>query len=332
MEFTNLEKILENESKFREAQIKKAIYHDFTHDWDKVKELPKDLRTKLKKECSLEINASLFSSKDNFTSKALIVLNDNNAVEAVLMRHSGGRNTLCVSCMVGCPMNCAFCATGALGLTRKLTTDEIIIQAIYFARLLKKEKSRINSVVFMGMGEPFLNYENVMATIRILQSPNGFNIGARHISISTCGILDGIKRLSSEDLPINLAISLHGSNDTVRRLLMPIARGYTINKLMQTVDEYIKKTKRKVMFEYLLISGINDKDEHAKELSSLIKNKLTLVNLIRYNPTGKFTPSSTRQMKRFKEILEQNGVTVTTRYRFGLDINGACGQLAGTKK
>ncbi|MDP1688663.1 MAG: 23S rRNA (adenine(2503)-C(2))-methyltransferase RlmN [bacterium] len=332
MELTNLDKILVGESKFRKTQVEKAIYHDFTHDWDKVKELPKELRSKLNKHCSLDINATLFSSKDNLTNKALIVLKDNNAVETVLMRHSGGRNTLCVSCMIGCPMNCAFCATGVLGLTRELTTDEIIVQAIYFARLLKKEKQRINSVVFMGMGEPLLNYENVMAAIRLLQSPNGFNIGARHISISTCGILDGIKKISNEDLPLNLAISLHGSNDEVRRSLMPIAKGYTIAKLMQAVDEYIKKTNRKVMFEYLLISGVNDKNEHALELSKLIKNKLTFVNLIRYNPTGKFTPSSTKQMKKFKDILKNNGIPVTTRYRFGLDINGACGQLASIKK
>ncbi len=332
MEISKLHEVLVGEPKYRQAQAKQALLHDLIDDWEQATGLPKKLRQELNKKCPLNIEAELFTSNDGLTGKAMIMLSDGKAIETVLMRHHGGRNTLCVSCMVGCPMNCAFCATGTMGLSRNLTTDEIITQVIFFARLLKKDDARINSVVFMGMGEPMLNYENVMAAVRQLQSPDGFNIGARHISISTCGILAGIKKLAQEDLPVNLAISLHGSNDAVRRELMPIARAYTIKELLQTVDEYIAKTKRKVMFEYLMIKGINDQDKHALELAELIKNKLIFVNLIRYNPTGKFTASSTKQMDRFKNILEKNGVAVTMRYRFGLDIKGACGQLAAKKK
>lgn len=332
MKLSKLEEVLSSQPKYRIAQAKRAIFNQFIENWDEVSSLPKKIQQELNKTYPLKIDAKVYNSKDKLTSKAMIMLSDGNTIETVLMRHKGGRNTLCVSCMVGCPMNCAFCATGAMGLTRKLETDEVIIQALLFARILKKKKQRINSVVFMGMGEPLLNYENVISAIHILQSPDGFNIGARHISISTCGILDGIKRLSKESLPLNLAVSLHAPNDKIRQMIMPIARAYSIRKLIKTVNDYVTKTKRKVMFEYIMLEGINNSDENALELSKLIKNKLFFVNVIQYNPTGKFTPSSKNKMERFKNILEKNGITVTTRYKFGLDILGACGQLATKKK
>jgi 23S rRNA (adenine2503-C2)-methyltransferase len=234
--------------------------------------------------------------------------------------------------MVGCLMHCAFCATGEMGLTRKLTTDEIIEQVLFFARLLKKENSRVSGIVFMGMGEPMLNYDNVMAAVKIMQSPEGFGIGARHISISTCGIFEGIKKLADESLPINLAISLHASNDVVRRQLMPIARTYEVKDLLAVVDDYIYKTNRKVMFEYLMIDGLNDFDEQAEELGELMEGRLCMINLIQYNDTGKFTAASHNRMKAFKEILEKHGVDTTIRFRFGRDIKGACGQLATDAK
>ena len=244
------------------------------------------------------------------------------------MRHEDGRNTVCVSCMVGCPMKCAFCATGEMGLLRKLTADEIITQVLFFSRFLKKENARVGSVVFMGMGEPFLNYDNVMQAVRILNNPECFGIGARHISISTCGIFDGIRKLTTEDIAVNLAISLHAPNDEVRRKIMPVAEGYTIAELLTVIDEYIAKTRRKVMFEYLLIDGVNDTDEMARELATILKHKLCVVNLIQYNDTGAFVASSHNRMNRFKEILEKAKIEVTMRYRFGRDIKGACGQLA----
>lgn len=247
------------------------------------------------------------------------------------MKHDN-RNTVCVSSMAGCPMRCAFCATGQkLGFQRKLTSDEIIEQVLFFARFLKKQDERVDSVVFMGMGEPFLNYDNVMEAVRVMNDPSGFGIGARHISISTCGIFDGIKKIEDEELQLNLAISLHAPDDETRRKIMPVAETYTVKELMVVVDEYIAKTKRKVMFEYLMIDGMNDSDMHAENLAQLLKKKLCMVNLIQYNDTGAFTASSHNRMARFKEILEKHGIQTTMRYRFGRDIEGACGQLAATR-
>lgn len=331
MELSKISKILANEPKYRSAQVNLALFSELVEDWNDVAVLPKTLREKLMAECPIGIPSEISVSFDKDTVKALIALSDGKCIETVLMRHEDGRNTVCVSSMVGCPMKCAFCATGEMGLMRKLTADEIITQVLFFARFLKKEGERVGSVVFMGMGEPFLNYDNVMNAVRILNGKEYFGIGARHISISTCGIFDGINKLSSEDLPVNLAISLHAPNNEVREKLMPVAHGYAIKDLLRVIDEYIAKTKRKVMFEYLMINGVNDTDAMAEELAALLKKKLCVVNLIQYNDTGAFTASSHNRMNRFKEILEKNGVRATMRYRFGRDINGACGQLATGK-
>jgi len=328
MEFSKINEILAGEPKYRLSQVNGALFSDLAEDWNDVMVLPKNLREKLQAECPLAIPSEVSVSLDKDTVKALITLSDGKCIETVLMRHEDGRNTVCVSSMVGCPMKCAFCATGEMGLMRKLTADEIITQVLFFARLLKKEGERVGSVVFMGMGEPFLNYDKVMQAVRVLNGREYFGIGARHISISTCGIFDGIKKLSQEDIAVNLAISLHAPNDEVRRKLMPVAHGYLIKDLIVVIDEYIAKTKRKVMFEYLMINEVNDTDEMAFELSELLKRKLCVVNLIQYNDTGAFVASSHNRMNRFKEILEKNGIQATMRYRFGRDINGACGQLA----
>jgi 23S rRNA (adenine2503-C2)-methyltransferase len=328
MEFSKITELLAGEPKYRLTQVNRAIFSDLAESWAEVTALPKTLREKLRTACPLEISSGVSVSADKDTVKALINLSDGKCIETVLMRHEDGRNTVCVSSMVGCPMKCAFCATGEMGLMRKLTADEIITQVLFFARLLKKENERVGSVVFMGMGEPFLNYDYVMQAVRVMNSPEGFGIGARHISISTCGIFDGIKKLAEENLALNLAISLHAPNDEARRKLMPVAHGYAIKELLSVVDEYIAKTNRKVMFEYLMIYGENDTDEMARELAELLKNKLCVVNLIQYNDTGAFVASSHNRMNRFKEILEKNNIQVTMRHRFGRDIKGACGQLA----
>ncbi|KKS86120.1 MAG: putative dual-specificity RNA methyltransferase RlmN [Parcubacteria group bacterium GW2011_GWA2_43_11] len=328
MDWISIQKELAHEPAYRMRQVKKALFVDFIETWDEVTVLPKALREKLSVEFPLGVTAKTLVSKDDATVKALITLKDSKQIESVLMRHESGRNTVCVSSLVGCPMGCTFCATATMGMVRKLTADEIVLQVLFFARLLKREKARVGSVVFMGMGEPFLNYEAVIEAVRMLHDPEMFGIGARHISISTCGILEGIQRLTKEDIPVNLAISLHGSNDEVREKLMPVARTYTIEKLMETIDEYIQVTNRKVMFEYLLVEGVNDADEHARELGKIIKGKLCMVNLISYNPTGKYTATSEKQINHFKSLLEKAKVEVSIRYRFGRDIEGACGQLA----
>ncbi|MFH1188345.1 MAG: 23S rRNA (adenine(2503)-C(2))-methyltransferase RlmN [bacterium] len=325
--FLNIETVLADEPKYRIKQVKQAVFCDFVSDWGDIRSLPLQLRERLRKEVPLEIRAQSFISDKKDSIKALITLEDEALIETVLMRHQNGRNTVCVSTQVGCPMGCAFCATGTMGFVRNLTSDEIVIQVLFFARYLKQFDKRVSGVVFMGMGEPFLNYDKVMKAIDLLHDVEGLNIGARRFSISTCGILEGIKKLAKEPLDINLAISLHASNDEIRRRLMPIAKTQTIQELLKYVDDYITMTNRRVMFEYVMIAGINDTDEHARQLVALMKKPLYVVNLISYNATGEFKASSQDWIQRFKEILDKNSVRVTIRHRFGRDIKGACGQL-----
>lgn len=332
MEYSKIRELLKDEPKYRLGQVKKEVFVDLLEEWSDATCLPEKTRVILQRECPLAIDAEVSTSTKQDTVKALITLSDGNKVETVLMRHKGGRNTVCVSTQVGCPMRCVFCATGKMGLTRNLSADEMVVQVLYFARYLKSQNERVGSVVFMGMGEPFLNYDNVLESIRTMHDPKAFNIGARHFSISTCGILDGIKKLTKEKLDINLAISLHASNDKVRKKLMPVAGEHSLQELLETVNEYIKVKNRKVMFEYLMIDNENDSDKEAIELAGLMKRKLYIVNLIQYNPTGVFKPSSQKRVKRFRKILEDQSVEVTVRHRFGRDIKGACGQLATDKE
>lgn len=294
--------------------------------------MPLGLREKLKENCPLEITAELFPSAKGGTIKARLVLRDRLKIESVLLRHKDDRNTVCVSSQVGCPLGCQFCITGTLGFKRNLESLEIVEQVLFFARLLKKPfgtaQGKVTNVVFMGMGEPFLNYDNVIGAIKILNDKDGFNLGARHFSISTVGIIEGIEKLAKENLQINLAVSLHAPEDRLREKIMPINKKYPLAKILAAVRNYIKETNRRVMFEYIMIKDMNDSDEQAKELAELLKNiPLSFVNLISYNPTGIFRPSEPVTIKKFKEILEKNGISVTQRYRFGDDIRAACGQL-----
>ncbi len=303
MEFRKIEEILKEEPAFRLKQIKKAVFSDLIENWQDITTLPQDLREILSRECPIAglKPEKIFTSEDNQTIKVLFELKDGPVVsssnhfkiESVLMRHGDERRTVCVSSQVGCAMDCQFCATGQQGFKRNLSSSEIVDQVLYFARLIKKPEERISNLVFMGMGEPFLNYDNVLNAIRILNDKDGFNLGARHISISTCGIIEGIKELAQEKLQVNLAISLHASNNKLRLKLMPINKTYPIEKIMAAVDDYIKKTKRRVMFEYLMIDGINDSPLLAIELAKLLEKPLCFVNLISFNPIGhsQFKPS-----------------------------------------
>ncbi|MCK9445559.1 23S rRNA (adenine(2503)-C(2))-methyltransferase RlmN [bacterium] len=238
------------------------------------------------------------------------------------MKHTDDRSTVCVSSQVGCPLACSFCATGTMGLKRNLTAEEIVMQVLLFARVCK-----VTNIVFMGMGEPFLNYDNVMSAIRMLNSAEYFNIGSRKISVSTSGIIEGIEKFANEDLQVNLSISLHAPNNKLRSQLMPINKKYSLEKVIEAVDNYIIKTNRKVMFEYLMIVGENDSLECARELALLMKKPLYMVNLIVYNPTGKFKASDSKTIKKFKDYLEGEGIFTTQRYEFGRGIKAACGQL-----
>lgn len=321
---------LKSEPAFRLKQCRRAMYSEFIDSWEQAKNLPNNLREKLSKDVPLSINGKPFESKNKATIKALLTLEDGEKIETVLMRHKDGRNTVCVSSQAGCGMKCDFCATGRLGLRRNLFADEIIDQALFFARYLKGEKQRVSNVVFMGMGEPMLNFENVMEVVKILNDDEGFNIGARRISISTCGIAPGIKKLERVPLQLNLAISLHAANDQLRDRLMPVNKSCDINKLMNALKNYIQNTNRKVMIEYVLLGGVNDSVNAAKELADLLKSRLKtlfMVNLIKYNETGRYRSPDHKSILNFKRVLENKGVEVSLRYRFGHDIKGACGQL-----
>jgi 23S rRNA (adenine2503-C2)-methyltransferase len=339
MDLSNLEKILEKEPKYRLKQAKEAVFKNFISDWSEATFFTKDLRDKLNKECSLKINAETLVSKKEDSVKARITLHNGSKIETVLMRHQDGRNTVCVSSQVGCPLGCLFCATGKMGFERNLTANEILEQVIFFDRLLKLEDSHVTNVTFMGMGEPLLNYDNVWEAVKNLNDSKYFNIGVRSISISTAGIIEGIKKISNEALHVNLAISLHAPNDELRKKLMPIDKKYPMGEVLKAVDEYIEKTKRKVMFEYVLIKGVNDSDECARELAKIMNNpstplrvrKLYFVNLILYNDTGIYKASDTKRVEKFRAILEELKIRYTQRYRFGDDIQAACGQFA-TKK
>jgi len=360
MDLTKLDKILKKEPSYRLKQVRKIIFQDLIDNWSQAKILPLGLREELNKKCPLKIDVQASVSKDEKSIKALIGLLDGLKIETVLMRHQDGRNTVCVSSQVGCPLGCSFCATGRIGFKRNLKIFEIIEQVLFFSRYLKSKElarpvarptngvrkgeggEKVTSIVFMGMGEPFLNYDNVLEAIKILNNKDGFNLGARHFSISTVGIPEGIKKLSEEKIQVNLAISLHAPEDNLRSKIMPINRKHPIKEVLGVVNEYIKKTKRRVMFEYIMIKDINDSDEQARELAKLMKKPLYFVNLITYNftrrslsedgPTGVFQPSSSARIKRFKEILEREKINVTQRYRFGRDLKAACGQLAGKNK
>ncbi|MDQ5970305.1 MAG: rRNA (adenine2503-C2)-methyltransferase [Patescibacteria group bacterium] len=332
MNLDKLYKVLADQKKYRVKQCQEAIFSNFLSDWSQASNLPKSLVEKLNAECPLQIEAQIFKSKDNKTSKALITLEDGLQIETVLLSHRDGRHTVCVSTEVGCPMGCTFCATGKMGLKRNLTYSEIVDQVLIFSRILHQTGERVSNVVFMGMGEPFLNYDHVMKSIKYLNDKEAFNIGARHISISTCGILTGIDKFANEKMQINLAISLHAPNDELRTQLMPINRRFPLDKLFKTIDKYINKTGRKVMFEYLMIKGVNDRPEHARQLSKLMAKPLYMVNLIPYNPTDVYKPSDSKTIQNFKNILDKAGIEVVQRYSFGQDIKAACGQLAITKK
>jgi len=335
MDLANLETVLQGEPPLRLRQAEEMVFKNLIDDWSQATNLPLHLRERLNQKCPLSINAEILSSSKKDVLKALFTLKDSMKIESVLMRHSGGRNTVCVSCQIGCPIGCVFCATGEMGFKRNLKPLEIVEQVLLFARYLKKHEEKVTNIVFMGMGEPFLNYENVMEAIRIVNKKEGLNIGSRHISISTVGIVEGIEKLTKEPLQVNMAISLHAPNDSLRSKLIPANKKYPIQAIMEAVHQYILKRNRRVMFEYIMIDGLNDSDSHAKELAALIKNlpnQLSFVNLVRYNPTGIFKPSPAMRMKKFKALLESEGIAVTERYRFGQSLKGACGQLGLTKQ
>jgi len=317
---------------YRLTQIYRAAAKELLQDVDAVTTLPKDLRAALA--------ASGFSfdsvtpvveqrSNDRQTSKALFRLADGAEVEAVLMEHFGDRNTVCISSQAGCAFACAFCSTGQAGFSRQLEATEIFDQARYFAHELASRGKRITNVVFMGMGEPFHNYDAVMNAVALLNDPQGFGLGHRHITISTVGLVGEIDRFAQEQMQVNLAISLHAPNDEVRGAIMPVNRRFPMDELLAACDRYIAKTNRKVFFEYVMLRGVNDAPEHAHELARRMRGRLYHVNLIPYNttPDGPFAGTAQDAIWAFAAILDAAGVPTTVRQNMGRDIAAACGQL-----
>ncbi|MFH0814822.1 MAG: 23S rRNA (adenine(2503)-C(2))-methyltransferase RlmN [Candidatus Falkowbacteria bacterium] len=335
MFLNKLNEALKTEPAYRLKQARELIFKNLISDWNEATNLSLALREKLNKECALEIPAQFFVSKNKRATKALVTLEDGLKIETVLMR-SENANTVCVSTQVGCAIGCLFCATGKMGFKRSLTSEEIVAQVLLFARYLKKPafaellrgEEKITNVVFMGMGEPMLNYDNVLEAIKILNDKTGMELGSRRFSISTAGIVEGIQRLADEKMEINLAVSLNAADDRLRSELMPINNQYSLKKVLAAVDDYLEKTRRKVFFEYVLIAGVNDSQDDARKLAGLLRGKLCAINLIPYNFTGKLKAPDAETIGKFTKVLMDNGLEVTQRYRYGTDIKAACGQLA----
>lgn len=312
-------------SKFRGRQVFEWLYRGVT-TFDEMTNLSKDLREQLSELCeitTLEIVTKQVSSDG--TIKYLFRLGDGETVESVLMDYKHG-HPICISTQVGCNMGCKFCASTIGGKVRDLTAGEIIDQ-ILFAQ--KDSGKTVSNIVLMGIGEPLDNYDNVTKFIRNANHFAGLNIGARHISLSTCGLIPGIEKLADEGIPVTLSVSLHAPNDELRTSLMPVNKKYPIDMLMKAINNYIKKTNRRVTFEYSLIEGVNDNISEAKQLLKLTKGMLAHINLIPVNQVkGKdFVKSNPERINAFRTVLEQGGVTTTVRRSLGSDIEASCGQL-----
>ena len=317
------------QKKYRATQIFKWIYERGVTNFDEMSDISLSFREVLKNEFTLSI-PTIYKKQvsSDGTIKLLLSLGDDSKIETVLMRYNYGL-VACVTSQVGCNMGCAFCASGLFKKQRNLEVHELVGQILVLNNLLKEENKKITHVVVMGTGEPFDNYDNVMKFIRILNNPHGFAIGARHLTVSTCGLVEKIREYANEGIQINLAISLHAPSDKIRNKIMPISLKYPLDQLMDAVKYYEVTAKRRVTFEYILLEDINDSIENAKELAKLIKGTTSYVNLIPYNPVGelKYKRTSGNRVHRFMDALIKEGVNVTVRKEFGTDIDAACGQL-----
>jgi len=328
------------EPRFRAEQLWHWLYASLAGDWEQMTNLPSGLRQRLAAETELSPLTPVTSqeSANGQTRKVLFRLRDGETIESVLMRYTD-RRTACISTQVGCGMACLFCATGQGGLVRNLSAGEIVGQVIHLARQVRQTESGqrsgaeqahpVGNVVLMGMGEPLANYEATWQAIETLTDDRGYNLGARRFTLSTVGLVPGIRRLAEEALPINLAVSLHAADDQLRDRLVPINRRYPLAKLMDAIRDYAGKTKRRVSIEYALIDGVNDAPEQAYQLVRLLEGLLCHVNLIPLNPTpgSPWQPSPREQVDAFRAVLEAAGMPTTVRLRRGIDIEAGCGQL-----
>lgn len=319
------------EKEFHATQVIDWVYKKGVLSYDKMTNLSQALRDKLQsklKLTTLEL-VKTTESKDLETVKFLWRLPQGDLIESVLIS-SGDRRTVCISSQVGCPAKCAFCASGKQGFFRNLTPAEITEQVLQINLWLAAKNERVSHLVYMGMGEPLKNYEAVVKSIRLLTDENLLNLSERRITVSTVGIVDGIKRLADEGLKVNLVLSLHAPNQHIRIKIIPYARKYPLEDIMEAMDEYAKKTKRDITYEYILLAGINDHPDHAQELAHLLKGKQCTVNLIPYNPVMglRLQRPSHPAIKQFRTVLFGCKIVNTCRYTKGDDIAAACGQLA----
>ena len=314
-----------NEKKFKATQIFEWLYQKKINNFGDITNISKKVIDIINKDFEITKLEILDKQIGNDVVKYLFKLEDNNKIEAVLMKHDYG-NSLCISTQVGCNMGCHFCESGRLKKVRNLNTYEMVLQILMIENDLN---IRITHLVLMGIGEPFDNYDNVINLIEIINHPKGLALGSRHITISTCGIVPKIKEFMNYDKQVNLAISLHASNNEIRNKIMNINKVYNIEEVISAAKEYINKTNRRVTFEYIMLNGINDSYESALELSKLLKGINCYVNLIPYNETShlEFKKSSKENINRFYDTLKKNNINVTVRKEFGSKVSAACGQL-----
>lgn len=317
------------EKKFRAIQLYTWIYVKKVYDFDSMTDISKTFRETLKENYCLTL-PKIYTQQvvEDGTIKLLLEMEDGAKVETVLMRYDYG-NAICVSSQVGCAMGCAFCASGLLKKERNLTSAEMVGEVIVMNQILYEVGENVTHIVVMGTGEPFDNYDNVSSFIHIMNEAKGLAIGARHITVSTCGVIPGIEKYANEGIQVNLAISLHAPNNKIRSSLMKINNAYPLEELIPTVKEYVEKSGRRVTFEYIMIKGVNDSIENAKELVELLRGVFCYVNLIPLNPVKEkpFERSEKETTKRFSVYLNSHGVNCTVRKEWGTGIDAACGQL-----
>ena len=318
------------EKKFKGSQVFDWLYRKRVTSFDEMTNIKKDILDMLKKDFTFKTLSISKVERDTDLNKYLFCLKDCEKVEAVLMNHLYG-NSLCISTQVGCNMGCKFCESGRLKKVRNLETHEMIEQIL----LVEEEcGKRISHVVIMGIGEPFDNYDNLIKFIEIINNPKGIELGSRHITVSTCGVVPKIKEFIKLPYQVNLAISLHAPNDEIRNTIMPINKAYPIPVLINTLKEYIQKTNRRVTFEYILLDQVNDTSECARELANLVKGMNCYINLIPYNETNNISYKRTKSenITNFYDILKKNKINVTIRREYGSKISAACGQLRSKKE
>jgi 23S rRNA (adenine2503-C2)-methyltransferase len=319
------------EPPYRAGQVWDGLYRRLWQSPQEFSNLPKSLRERLEAELGFTTLSPVtaLDSSDQQTSKTLFRLHDGLGIEAVLMRYRT-RRTLCISTQVGCAMGCVFCATGQMGLKRHLTSGEIVAQVMYYARRLHEEGEAVTNVVIMGMGEPFHNYDNTMAAIDRLNDPKGLNLGARRFTISTVGLIPGIRRFAAENRQVNLAVSLHAADDAERNAMLPVNKRYPTEELLAACRDYVHETGRRITFEWALIHQVNDTPEVARRLADRLRGLLCHVNAIPLNPTAGYSgaPTSPSRAAAFRAVLQKAGIPCSVRVRRGIDIRAGCGQLA----